>query len=232
MHDAMLETADFSSLDQMLNHIHSNVFWGVRSNYRSIPTDCPQRDERQGWLGDRYVVSRSESYLFNVAAFYRNNTQTANILPLAFGMAAPENKQRVFDSLIQDIQMKSNGHVGTGLVGVQWLMRTLSENDRADVALEIATQPTYPGWGYMVTKGATTVWELWNGDTADPAMNSGTHVMQIGGLGLWMYEDLAGIRPDPENPGFKHILIHRYPVKELSFVKASHQSPYGSIASH
>jgi alpha-L-rhamnosidase len=393
VHDAMFETADFSSSSTMLNQIHSNVFWGVRGNYRSIPTDCPQRDERQGWLGDRSVVSRSESYLFNIAAFYDkwerdladsqnpeggipdvsptywsiynddvtwpstfvqvpsmlydqyadlrviqenygpmnhwidhmkglmqdgllpkdmygdwcvppenpklihsldparrtdgtllatayfywmnrqmarfarligkepdaaefdrtaeeiktafnnayfhnergvygNNTQTANILPLAFGLVAPENKQRVFDALIQDIETTSNGHVGTGLVGAQWLMRTLSENGRPDVALQIATQPTYPGWGYMVTKGATTVWELWNGDTADPAMNSGNHVMQIGDLGLWMYEDLAGIRPDPENPGFKHILIHPYPVKELTFVKASHKSLYGSISSH
>ena len=76
-------------------------------------------------------------------------------------------------------------------------MRTLSDNGRPDLALTIATQKTYPGWGYMVEKGATTVWELWNGDTADPAMNSGNHVMQIGDLGVWMYEYLAGIRSDP-----------------------------------
>ncbi len=59
-------------------------------------------------------------------------------------------------------------------------MRTLSDNGRPDVAYKIATQTTYPGWGYMVEKGATTIWELWNGDTADPAMNSGNHVMQVG----------------------------------------------------
>ncbi len=70
VHDAMAKTASFSSSNKLLNQIHSNVFWGVRGNYRSIPTDCPQRDERQGWLGDRSVVSRSESYLFDVAAFY------------------------------------------------------------------------------------------------------------------------------------------------------------------
>ena len=58
----------------------------------------------------------------------------------------------------------------------------------------------------MVEKGATTIWELWNGDTADPAMNSGNHVMQIGDLAVWMYEYLAGIRSDPEQPGFKHVL--------------------------
>ena len=57
----------------------------------------------------------------------------------------------------------------------------------------------------MVEQGATTIWELWNGDTADPAMNSGNHVMQIGDLAVWMYEYLAGIRTDPEKPGFRHI---------------------------
>ena len=75
----------------------------------------------------------------------------------------------------------------------------------------------------MVEKGATTIWELWNGDTADPAMNSGNHVMQIGDLAVWMYEYLAGIRSDPEKPGFKHIIIHPYPAGDLTFVKASHQ---------
>ena len=110
-------------------------------------------------------------------------------------------------------------------------MRTLSDNGRADVAYEIATQKTYPGWGYMIDKGATTIWELWNGDTADPAMNSGNHVMQIGDLGVWLYEYLAGIRSDPEIPGFKHVLIRPYPAGGLTFVKASHASMYGLIRS-
>ena len=84
-------------------------------------------------------------------------------------------------------------------MGAQWLMRTLSDNGQADLAYRIATQKTYPGWGYMVEQGATTVWELWNGNTADPAMNSGNHVMQIGDLAVWMYEYLAGIRTDRRN---------------------------------
>ncbi|HEY2015099.1 MAG TPA: family 78 glycoside hydrolase catalytic domain [Bryobacteraceae bacterium] len=70
VHDDMTKTADFVSSNDLLNKIHHNMFWGIRGNYRSIPTDCPQRDERQGWLGDRSQVSRSESYMFDVAAFY------------------------------------------------------------------------------------------------------------------------------------------------------------------
>ena len=68
------------------------------------------------------------------------------------------------------------------------------------------------------SKGATTIWELWNGDTADPAMNSGNHVMLVGDLGIWLYENLAGIKPDPEQPGFKHIIMRPTPVRgDLTF---------------
>ena len=82
----------------------------------------------------------------------------------------------------------------------------------------------------MVEQGATTIWELWNGNTADPAMNSGNHVMQIGDLAVWMYEYLAGIRSDPGNPGFHHALIRPYPVGDLTSVKASHKTMYGTFA--
>jgi alpha-L-rhamnosidase len=68
--DALEKTGEFTSSNALLNQIHHNIYWGVRGNLRSIPTDCPQRDERQGWLGDRSQVSRSEAYLFDVAAFY------------------------------------------------------------------------------------------------------------------------------------------------------------------
>jgi alpha-L-rhamnosidase len=110
-------------------------------------------------------------------------------------------------------------------------MRVLTAGGRADLAYTIAAQKDYPSWGYMVEKGATTIWELWNGDTADPAMNSGNHVMLVGDLGIWLYENLAGIKSDPEQPGFKHIIMRPEPVGDLRFAKASHRSPYGLIVS-
>jgi alpha-L-rhamnosidase len=170
-----------------------------------------------------------KAYFKSSEGIYSNGTQTSSILPLAFGMPEDQERRRVFENLTRKVEQESKGHIGVGLVGAQFLMRTLSDNGRADVAYEIATQKTYPGWGYMIEKGATTIWELWNGDTADPAMNSGNHVMQIGDLGVWLYEYLAGIRSDPANPGFKHILIRPYAIEALSFVKASHESMYGTI---
>jgi alpha-L-rhamnosidase len=83
----------------------------------------------------------------------------------------------------------------------------------------------------MVSRDATTIWELWNGDTADPAMNSGNHVMLVGDLLIWMYECLAGIAPDPEKPAFRHVIMKPRPAGDLSEVKASHRSSVGPIRS-
>jgi alpha-L-rhamnosidase len=110
-------------------------------------------------------------------------------------------------------------------------MRVLSDNGRTDLAYRIATQKEYPSWGYMIGQGATTIWELWNGNTADPTMNSGNHVMLVGDLIIWLNEYLAGIAADPGQPGFKHIVMKPHPVGDLRWVKASHRSPYGLISS-
>jgi alpha-L-rhamnosidase len=146
-------------------------------------------------------------------------------------MVAEQDRQKVSEALVRKIQDQSQGHTGTGLIGGQWLMQVLSANGHPEVAYEIASQKSYPSWGYMAGQGATTIWELWNGDTANPAMNSGNHLMLVGDLITWFYENLAGIRPDPAQPGFKHIIMHPTPAGDLTYLKASHKSPYGEIAS-
>jgi alpha-L-rhamnosidase len=83
----------------------------------------------------------------------------------------------------------------------------------------------------MADKGATTIWELWNGDTADPGMNSHNHLMLTGDLGIWIYEYLAGIKSDPKQPGFKHIVMRPHPVGDLKFARADHRSLFGTISS-
>ena len=392
VNDDVATAGEFTCSQPTINRFYRNIVWGVRGNYRSISTDCPQRDERQGWLGDRLAESRGETYLFDIAALYAkwtqdmadsqkpngsisdvcpsywpiysdsvtwpgsfvvipgalldqyadaaivahlypsmvkwidhmggyitngiitkdnygdwcvppedpklinsndparktspailatscfhhclklmsgyakmlgkpddaqrfsalaeklkttlnekfyhkeegcydNGSQTSCVLPLAFDMMPPDERGRVFDHLVKKITEETRGHVGTGLVGGQWLNRVLTDGGRPDIAYRFATNTAYPSWGYMVEKGATTVWELWNGDTADPAMNSGNHVMLVGDLAIWFYECLAGIKPDPAQPGFKHIIMKPHPVGDLKFVKATHRSPYGLITS-
>src|SRR6202012_5054500 len=108
--------------------------------------------------------------------------QTSCVLPLAFGLVPDDMRAAIFKHLVDKIEDESHGHIGTGLIGGQYLWRVLTENGRPDLAWGITTQRSYPGLGYMVENGATAVWELWNGNTADPAMNSGNHVMLVGDL--------------------------------------------------
>ena len=392
VNDDLPTAGEFTCSNKLLNRIYNAIVWGTRGNYRSIPTDCPQRDERQGWLGDRSEESRGETYLFDnsnlyskwlgdiadaqrstgsvpdvapgywpiysdnvvwpstsiiipemlrvqfgdtrtiarhydsakqwmdymshfmtdgiisrdsygdwcvppenltiihstdtnritdktllatsffyhdyklmeqyalllgktsdAQAFhkqadkiktafnekfldrkrgqYSNGTQTSCVLSLAFGLVPEDFHQRIFNHLVDKIKNETHDHIGTGLVGGQYLCRVLNDNGRPDLVYAIASQKDYPGWGYMIKNGATTIWELWNGNTADPTMNSGNHVMLIGDYVVWLYEDFAGIKTDPERPAFKHIIMKPTPVGDLSFVKATHESPYGLIAS-
>jgi hypothetical protein len=165
------------------------------------------------------------------AARYANNSVTSNLLPLAFDMAPEAERRRIFENVVAKILGEADGHAPVGLIGAQWIMRTLSRFGRPDIATMLASNRTYPSWGYMVENGATTIWELWNGDKADPSMNSGNHVMLIGDLVIWLYENLAGIRSDPVKPGFKSILMKPEPVGNLTWVSASHRSPFGLIES-
>src|ERR1019366_10717099 len=106
-----------------------------------------------------------------------------------------------------------------GLIGMQWLMQTLTDVGRADVAWTIATQTTRPSWGYMLAKGATTIWERWDYDTRDPGMNSENLLIQAGNLDAWFYQTLAGINCDPNHGGFKHIVIKPQILGNLTWVK-------------
>jgi alpha-L-rhamnosidase len=81
----------------------------------------------------------------------------------------------------------------------------------------------------MIEKGATTIWELWNGDTANPAMNSGNHVMLVGDLTIWLYQNLAGIK---SADGYQTIEMEPLIVGDLTYVKAEYNSIRGIIKSH
>lgn len=394
IYDKMPTTGSFTCSNEILNKLHQNAYWGIRGNYRGMPTDCPQRDERHGWLGDRTTGALGESFLFDNVLLYRkwladieesmsengsisdvsprywtlhqddvtwpaayfyiadmlyrqfgddysirnrydsmkrwikhmtdchmidniitsdtygdwclppeslelihsndpnrktdgqllstavfysilklmsgfaelnnrqedkvmydslatdiksaynkrfynsgnhyygNNTVTANLISLRLGLVPDGDEQAVCDNAVKRTIEDCDGHVSVGVLGIQHLMRGLTEYGAKDLAYTIATNETYPSWGYMINRGATTIWELWNGDTADPAMNSRNHVMLLGDVLIWMYEDLAGIKNHPDSVGFKKILMAPVFPDGLDFVDASHMTPYGLVSSH
>ena len=387
------QTGFFETSDQTISRIFKNIEWGIRGNYLSIPTDCPQRDERLGWQGDRAAESKGEMYIFDNSSLYNkwlqdiedsqqnngnvsdvapaywqlytpnvtwpsaqflipqslftmfgddsaivkhyesrkkwldfilsfcnedgtiskdnygdwcvppeqpklihsmdptrqtdqtllatsylindlrisatfakylgkmedhkrffeiadktqiafndrffnelkgqydNGSQTSCILPLVFNLVPQSARSKVFNTLIENIENVTNKHIGTGLIGGQWINCLLSEEGRIDLAYTFVTNRDFPSWGYMIEKGATTVWELWNGDTADPAMNSGNHVMLVGDLNVWFFEYLAGIKADFLLPGFRHFIMCPNVVGDLTFVKARFDSASGLIIS-
>ena len=392
VHDDLRQLGTWESSNPLLNQLWENIRWGLRGNYRSIITDCPQRDERQAWLGDRGAVALGEMFVYDTGPLYDkwfddiadaqqpdgnlssvcpaywpmyvgdvtwpsmfiiapgsvyeqtgdrraiadhyepmkrwldmhwaqvndgvtmrdtygdwcapprkpeiihaqdpalkthggilatsylahnhklmakyayllgkagdaeefehrvqtltdglnrrffntdedrydNGSQTSYVLPLAFGLVPDDKVDGVFEGLVHKIETDTDYHIGTGLIGGGWLNRVLTDHGRPDLSYIIANQTDYPSWGYMIQNGATTVWELWNGNTANPAMNSGNHIMLVGDLLQWMHHDLAGIEADFEQPGFKHILMRPTLVGNLRAVNSTHVSPHGLIAS-
>ncbi|GGH60453.1 alpha-L-rhamnosidase [Filimonas zeae] len=391
--DALETTGTLETADATVNTIFRNAWWGIASNYKGMPVDCPQRNERQPWLGDRATGALGESFLFNNAALYSkwlddieeaqtaegaipdvapafwnyysdnvtwpgtyilvaqmlyhqygdkqsivkhypsmkkwmsymqsrymknylvtkdkygdwcvppeslelirsrdslrntngtliatayyyqllqymqefarlsgktedvaaystlagqikqafndrfynkqkkcydNNTVTANLLPLYFGMVPADQQEVVFNSIYAKIRIENHMHVSTGVIGIQWLMRGLTRFDRADIAYTLASNTSYPSWGYMAANGATTIWELWNGNTANPQMNSQNHVMLLGDLLTWLYESVAGIRSDDTDIAFHKIVMKPENITGLPFARGTYQSPYGLIES-
>ena len=173
----------------------------------------------------------NDKFLNRETGKYDNGTQTSCVLPLYFNIVPDDLREKVFSTLVNNIENVTNRHVGTGLIGGQWLNRVLAEFGRADLSYAFTTNTTYPSWGYMVQQGATTVWELWNGNTADPAMNSGNHVMLVGDLIIWYYETLAGIKTDPAKPGFEQIIMKPQVIPGLTFVDAEINTIKGPVRS-
>ncbi len=172
----------------------------------------------------------NELYFNNNTKQYEGATQGANLIPLNLGVTPETEKAAVAKNVIENVKAK-NDHLTTGFLSTQMLLPTLSENGAHELAYKVATQKTYPGWGYMIEKGATTMWELWNSDTEKPeGMNSRNHY-SYGSIGEWFYKYLAGIKQDSKSVGFKKIIIEPMPVGDLNFVDASHESNYGVIKS-
>ena len=193
---------------------------------------APSEVQREYYTDEAEATRESINCTFLHDSAYSNSTVTANLLPLAMGIVPEECEQAVKETLLRTISVQNDYKQSCGVIGIQWLMRYLSEIGESDIALRIASSTDYPGWGYMIANGATTIWELWNGNTANPSMNSGNHVMLLGDLIPWCFEYLAGIRPDADRPGFKHIVFKPdFSSSSLQGAKASHRSSYGIIRS-
>ncbi|MGN0746021.1 MAG: family 78 glycoside hydrolase catalytic domain, partial [Aristaeellaceae bacterium] len=156
-------------------------------------------------------------------------TQTGYVLTLYYHLN--EDRPRALKSLIELIRAKGNKFV-TGFVGTPLIQRVLSGEGENDLAYHILFNEEYPGWLYEVNMGATTIWERWNsmepdGSVSSTGMNSFNHYA-LGSVGEWMWRYVAGINPDEQRPGFRHVLLQPVPYARLGNVRADYASPAGT----
>ncbi|MDN5852430.1 MAG: glycoside hydrolase family 78 protein [Actinomycetia bacterium] len=163
----------------------------------------------------------SGAYYDDATAGYR---QTANLLPLSFGIVPDEHQDTVVASLVEDIQDRGY-HLNTGALGTKAILPVLTDIGRPELAYDVATNPTYPGWGYWFQQlGATTMWEEWNAES-----RSHDHAF-LGTVDDWLYQRVAGI--EPAAPGYSKVRIKPYPVGPLKTASAHVESPLGRVSTN
>ena len=386
MYTDLKKTGEFTCSDEVVNKLYQNVVWGQRGNFLSVPTDCPQRDERLGWTGDAQIFVGSAMFNMDCKAFYekyacdlrdsqygngavggvaphvphfdyteegdrlaagwadaitvipyehyvtygdkriltdnigamkafvrfcrdtsdglirpeadnfgdwlnvgsetdksvlntlyfaysasltaracriigdcdeaefaalyedirrafrsafveadgtiKSDTQTAYLLAYAFGIATEDE---IKSRLVRKIH-EANDHLATGFLGVKFLLPVLCEIGESELCYKILTNRTYPGWGYSVVNGATTIWERWNSYTTehgfgDVRMNSFNHY-SLGSCCEWMFKYCLGISPVESDPGFRKVLVRPFVdfSEKLTSASGSYECAYGKIA--
>ena len=145
----------------------------------------------------------NDKFLNRETGIYGSGVQTEQSVPLQWGIVPEELKRKVARNLAKQVEA-AGFHLDVGVLGAKAILNALSENGEAETAYKLAAQDTYPSWGCWIANGATTLLENWDlNATRDISDNH----MMFGEIGGWFYKGLGGIFPDPENPGFKHILF-------------------------
>ncbi|WP_461216030.1 alpha-L-rhamnosidase [Lacticaseibacillus sp. GG6-2] len=381
IYSSMRQTGAINTNNALVNQLFSNINWGQKGNFLSVPTDCPQRDERVGWTADAQVFSETASYNMDTQTFYlkyirdmilaqhsdgavpdvapavgffgagtpawadamvilpyvlyrqynnrdalrqaypsikrwlayceknsdglirpnegfgdwlsvgeeapkdviatlyfyhsvvltkeiamllgeqedaqryaqlakriqaafierfvsgdgkvSGDTQAGYTLSLAFEILTGEMARKGIKWLVANLNRHQN-HLTTGFLSAKFLLPVLCKFGYTKLAYDILLNTSYPSWGYTIKMGATTIWERWDGYTAeagfeDPRMNSFNHY-SLGSVGQWMYEYMVGIKPDIEKPGFCKVRLRPYIDDRVSSVEASYKSISGKIS--
>ncbi len=141
----------------------------------------------------------------------------------ALHMGVPEEyRAGVVESLRMEIE-ENGGHLNTGIFGTQIFFDVLCDAGMKELAYSALNKKDKPGFGWWVEQGADTMWEYWNGE------HSRNHPMFGGGL-TWFYTRIAGMQTDPEEPGYKHIIVRPTPMGDLKWASYQTETPQGSAA--
>lgn len=178
-------------------------------------------------LADNIKNAINRKYLDRETGVYASGTQTELSVPLQWGVVPEDMISKVAANLAEKVE-EEDFHLDVGVLGAKAILNALSENGYPETAYKVAVQDTYPSWGWWIVNGATTLLENW--DLEAERDISDNHMM-FGEIGAWFFKGLGGIFPDPEQPGFKHIILRPHFIKELDRFEAQFESPYGTIIS-
>jgi alpha-L-rhamnosidase len=179
-------------------------------------------------LADQIKDAFNRNFFDAKTGEYGGGTQTANAMALFLGLVPERDRGRASFYLERDVLDHHNNHLTTGIIGTKYLMPALTNTGRADMAYVLAVQTTYPSWGYMLEKGATTIWELWQ-DHNRAAMDSHDHPA-LGSVGAWFYRALGGIDMEPESVSYRHLRIAPQMVEDLRWASSIINTMRGPVS--
>ncbi|EGF89643.1 alfa-L-rhamnosidase [Asticcacaulis biprosthecium C19] len=128
-----------------------------------------------------------------------NGSHTGYILSLKYNLVPTEQRATTAAHLVAEIKRRGM-LLTTGFLGTPSSLDVLADAGYSDIVYNLLLRTEFPSWGYMVAKGATTIWERWNGDVGDVSMNSFNHYA-LGAVTGFVFRRIAGI--DPVEPGFR-----------------------------
>lgn len=188
---------------------------------------CAELLGRDGDAAELRALAAEIREAFNKAFYHGGGTYakgepTALALALEFGLCPEKERSAVAAKLAGHMENR-RCRADFGIVGAKFVPRALAANGYADTACRILTQPDFPGWVHWLSRGATGLWENWDGQA------SRNHIM-FGDIAAWMMQYLAGIVPDEKHPGFSEVTLRPLPAAGVDRVKASHRAPSGQIS--
>jgi alpha-L-rhamnosidase len=148
-------------------------------------------------------------------------------MALQWNIVPDEYRARLAENLAKRVAADGM-HLDVGVLGAKAILNALSDNGQGETAYKLASQDTYPSWGWWIVNGATTLYENW--DINAPRDISLNHMM-FGEIGGWFFKGLGGIKPDELHPGFKNVLLQPNFVSGLTHFSAEHEGPLGKVVS-
>lgn len=158
------------------------------------------------------------------------DTQATHVRALAFDLVPADLRAATARRLVELVH-GAGTHLSTGFLATPLLLPTLADAGYVDLAFDLLFQDTPPSWLTMVERGATTVWENWEGIDAEGRAHDSLNHYSKGAVVSFLYTHVAGIRLLDDHPGYRHFRVQPVPGHRLQWVDAYHDSPYGRISS-